>query len=102
MTETSFCHSVCTTYDEATSFKHAYESIGKYLRNVFKNNFNFKKNFNKGRGIPFSESKIINPETNEIVLLNADGELCIRGPHIIKEYWDEKKKTQEAIDKNGW
>ncbi len=31
MTETSFCHSVCSTYDEATSYRHAYESIGNDL-----------------------------------------------------------------------
>ncbi len=53
-------------------------------------------------GLPFSESKIVDPLTKEILPINTDGELCIRGPHIMKEYWDEKKKTNEAIDKNGW
>ena len=57
---------------------------------------------NKGVGIPFTESKIIDPITKQIVPLNSDGELCIRGPHVMKEYWDEKGKTEEAIDKNGW
>lgn len=55
-----------------------------------------------GLGLPFSESKIVDPLTKEILPINTDGELCIRGPHIMKEYWDEKKKTNEAIDKNGW
>ena len=38
----------------------------------------------------------------EIVPLNTDGELCIRGPHIIQGYWDEPEKTAAAIDKNRW
>lgn len=82
MTETSLCHSVTTYTDKFKSHKYAYESIG--------------------RPIPFSETKIIDTKNSQIVPLGVDGELCIRGPHIIKEYWGEKEKTAEAIDKNGW
>jgi len=57
---------------------------------------------NKGVGIPFTESKIVDPITKKIVPLNTDGELCVRGPHVMLEYWDEAKKTEETIDKNGW
>lgn len=81
MTETSLCHSVTTYTDKLKSHKYAYESIG--------------------RPIPFTETKIVD-KLGKILPLGVDGELCIRGPHIIKEYWDEKQKTSEAIDENGW
>jgi acyl-CoA synthetase (AMP-forming)/AMP-acid ligase II len=81
MTETSLCHTVTTYMDKHKSHRHAYESIG--------------------RPIPFSETKIINSKTGHILPLNTDGELCIRGPHVIRAYWDDKEKTAETI-KNGW
>ena len=56
----------------------------------------------QGRGIPFTETKIIDPVSKQTVPLNTDGELCLRGPHIIRSYWNDKEKTEEAIDKNGW
>lgn len=82
MTETSLCHTVTSYIDKYKSHRYAYESIG--------------------RPIPFTETKIIDKSTGQIVPLDSDGELCIRGPHIIKEYWDEKEKTNDAIDENGW
>lgn len=82
MTETSLCHSVTTDFDKNKSFQKAFESIG--------------------RPLPFTETKITDPANGQIVPLGTDGELLIRGPHIIKEYWDDKEKTAEAFDKNGW
>jgi fatty-acyl-CoA synthase len=83
MTETSFCHTVTTHTDETnTSNARAFESVG--------------------RPIPFTETKIVNSTTGHILPLNTDGELLIRGPHILREYWDEKEKTAQTIDKHGW
>lgn len=31
-----------------------------------------------------------------------DGELCVRGFNIMKEYWDEPRKTEETLDEHGW
>lgn len=82
MTETSLCHSISTVACKTKGTKYAYESCG--------------------RTIPYAESKIIDPETGHILPLDTDGELCVRGPHIFKEYWDEPEKTKEDKDKNGW
>jgi fatty-acyl-CoA synthase len=82
MTETSLCHTVTTFQDEKKSFSYAFESVGRTL--------------------PFCESKIIDPKSGRMVPLNTDGELCVRGPHIIRGYWDEPEKSKETIDSNGW
>jgi long-chain acyl-CoA synthetase len=46
--------------------------------------------------------KIINVETNEIILEpNISGELCVRGPQIMKGYYKREDATKETIV-NGW
>jgi long-chain acyl-CoA synthetase len=34
--------------------------------------------------------------------LASDGEILIRGPSVMKGYWNKTKQTLEAIDRQGW
>lgn len=55
-----------------------------------------------GRVLPHVESKVIDPETGEIVERGQAGEYCTRGYHVMIGYWSDPEKTAEAIDDDGW
>ncbi|GAB0097776.1 luciferin 4-monooxygenase [Sergentomyia squamirostris] len=45
--------------------------------------------------------KIVDPETGEILGPNKPGELCVKGPIIMKGYYKNPKATAETI-REGW
>jgi long-chain acyl-CoA synthetase len=55
-------------------------------------------------GIPLlnTDAKIIDPETFKEVNLGEVGELLIRGPQVMKGYWNNPKATKEVITDDGW
>jgi len=55
-----------------------------------------------GRVHPHVESKIIDPDTGEIVPRGERGEYCTRGYHVMLGYWNDPEMTAEAIDEDGW
>ena len=55
-----------------------------------------------GKALPGVEVKIIDPVTGKRVVDGATGELCTKGYHVMKGYFNMEDATKEAIDKNGW
>jgi acyl-CoA synthetase (AMP-forming)/AMP-acid ligase II len=55
-----------------------------------------------GRPLPQTEVKIADPLTGSTVATNEVGELCTRGYHVMKEYFDNDDATKAAIDADGW
>lgn len=54
-----------------------------------------------GLPLPGVDAAIINPETGELLPVGAEGEIVVKGPNIMKGYWDRQEET-EITFKNGW
>lgn len=55
-----------------------------------------------GRALPNVEVKIVEPGTTREVPSGVQGELCTRGYHVMKGYYNNPDATREAIDEEGW
>jgi fatty-acyl-CoA synthase len=55
-----------------------------------------------GRPLPQIEVKIIEPGSGGTVPVGAVGELCTRGYHVMRAYFDKPEATAAAIDEDGW
>ena len=55
-----------------------------------------------GRPHPQVEVKITDPVTGQTVQAGTVGEICTRGYHVMKGYFDNPEATAEAIDTAGW
>jgi long-chain acyl-CoA synthetase len=55
-----------------------------------------------GFPVTSTECKIVDLETGEReVAVGEEGELCIRGPQVMKGYWQKPEETAKAI-RDGW
>lgn len=55
-----------------------------------------------GQVHPHIEVKIIDAETGLVLPIGETGELCTRGYCVMLGYWNDKEKTNEAIDSARW
>lgn len=55
-----------------------------------------------GRALPNVEVKIVEPGTNVELPPNTPGELCTRGYHVMKGYYNNTEATNDAIDEDHW
>ena len=55
-----------------------------------------------GRLLPGVEVKLIDLNTGEKVRINQPGELCTRGYHVMKGYYNMPEETQKVIEPDGW
>lgn len=54
-----------------------------------------------GMPIPNTQIKIIDDDGNMLGLGEA-GEICVKGPQVMKGYWQRQDATDEMIDSEGW
>nr|CAH0113094.1 unnamed protein product [Daphnia galeata] len=51
---------------------------------------------------PFCECKVVDTETDEALGPNQEGEICVRGPIVMKGYIGNEAATKDTVDSNGW
>ncbi len=54
-----------------------------------------------GIPVPSTQFKVINDDGQELTQ-GEIGELCIKGPQVMKGYWQRPEATDEVIDADGW
>lgn len=54
-------------------------------------------------GIPMPSTlcKVIDDEGNDLPM-GATGELCVKGPQVMKGYWQRQDATDEVLSADGW
>ncbi|KPB80104.1 long-chain fatty acid--CoA ligase [Pseudomonas syringae pv. tomato] len=54
-----------------------------------------------GIPVPSTLCKVIDDVGNELAF-GETGELCIKGPQVMKGYWQRQEATDEMVDSDGW
>lgn len=83
---------VCESYGltEASPFTHANPTQGK------------RKVGSIGIPLPDTDAKIVDPEDGEKEMPPGEvGELIIRGPQVMKGYWNQPEETERTL-RGGW
>jgi fatty-acyl-CoA synthase len=65
-----------------------------------------RKSGSIGKPMMFTEAKLVNRDgdqvgTNEVGEREV-GELCLRGPHVCRGYWNNPVATAQVLDSEGW
>ncbi|MGC8984019.1 MAG: long-chain-fatty-acid--CoA ligase [Thermosulfidibacteraceae bacterium] len=55
-----------------------------------------------GIPVPDTLAKVVDVDTGEEVPIGVPGELCIKGPQVMKGYWNRPEENEIAFDKGGW
>ena len=54
-----------------------------------------------GIPVPSTLCRVIDDAGNELAF-GETGELCVKGPQVMKGYWQRQEATDEMIDADGW
>ncbi len=55
-----------------------------------------------GVTVPNTEVDIVDPLTESRLGVDEDGEVWVRGPQVMKGYWNNETATRNTIDDDGW
>lgn len=61
------------------------------------------KEYNGAIGLPIPSTEIaIRDEDGNDLSIGEEGELCIRGPQVMREYWNKPEETSKVLSADGW
>ncbi|RMF64672.1 MAG: long-chain fatty acid--CoA ligase [Cyanobacteria bacterium J069] len=55
-----------------------------------------------GQALPYTETRIVNPETRQDLPQGQQGLILIRGRQVMQGYYKNPEATRKAIDPEGW
>ena len=55
-----------------------------------------------GPPVPNTEVKVIDVTNGSPLAVKQEGEICIRGPQVMRGYWNQPDATSAMIDPDGW
>jgi long-chain acyl-CoA synthetase len=59
--------------------------------------------YNGSVGLPVSSTEVsIQDEDGKILPQGESGELCVRGPQVMKGYWNNEDETAKVMTDDGW
>jgi long-chain acyl-CoA synthetase len=59
--------------------------------------------YNGAIGLPISSTIVaLLDDNNQIVPEGMPGELCVKGPQVMRGYWQRPEETAKVIDEQGW
>lgn len=59
--------------------------------------------FNNSIGLPLPSTEIsIRDENFNELSIGQEGELCVRGPQVMRGYWQRPQETAEVLTADGW
>ena len=59
--------------------------------------------YNGSIGLPISSTDVnIQSDDGQVMPVGETGELCVRGPQVMKGYWNRPEETAKIIDPEGW
>ena len=59
--------------------------------------------YNGSIGLPIPNTEIsIQSDDGQHLKLGEEGELCVRGPQVMKGYWNRPEETKATISEEGW
>jgi long-chain acyl-CoA synthetase len=53
-------------------------------------------------GVPLPSTEISIREGDREVPMGDSGELCVRGPQVMRGYWQHPEETAKTLDEDGW